>query len=140
MPAEDTFPKLLKRNCERWGDRKVAMRYKKFGIWWTYTWKDYYEQAKFFGLGLKSLGLGKGSKVSIMGDNAPEAFFAELGIQALGGIAVPFFTDVIPSELKYLIEHSDAIFSIADDQEQVDKFLQIKYELHQLKKGNLLGS
>lgn len=134
MKFEDTFPKLLKRNCERWGDKKVALRYKEFGIWGTYTWKDYYEKAKFFGLGLKSLGLEKGDKICIMGDNAPEAYFAEIGAQALGGVVVSFFTDTIASELKYLAKHSDSKFAIVDDQEQVDKFLQIKDELPELKK------
>ena len=75
MAIEDTFPKLLKRNGEKWGNKRVAMRNKKFGIWRPYTWEDYYEKAKFFGLGLKSLGLEKGDKVCIIGDNLPEAFF-----------------------------------------------------------------
>jgi len=134
MAGEDTFPKLLKRNCERWGDKKVALRFKDFGIWWPYTWKDYYEKAKLFGLGLKSLGLERGDKVSVIGDNAPEAFFAELGAQAVGGIEVGLYTDAIGLELKYLVEHSDTKFAVVDDQEQVDKFLQIRHELPQLTK------
>ncbi|MDY7036632.1 MAG: AMP-binding protein, partial [Thermodesulfobacteriota bacterium] len=82
----DTFPKLLKRNYEKYGDKKVAMRYKKFGIWKTYTYDDYYKKAKLFGLGIKSLGLERTDKVCLIGDNSPEAFIAELGVQALGGI------------------------------------------------------
>lgn len=132
--TEDTFPKLLKRNCERWGDTKVAIRYKKFGIWWPLTWKDYYEKAKFFALGLKRLGLEKGEKVCIIGDNVPEAFIGEIGSQGIGGVIVGLYTDATPSELKYLAAHSDSVFAVVDDQEQVDKFLLIKDELPRLQK------
>lgn len=130
----DTFPKLLKLNAQKWSDKNVATRYKKFGIWNTYTWKEYYEHAKHFGLGLKTLGLDRGDKVCIVGDNAPEGYFAELGIQALGGIMVGFYSDATPDELKYLAGHSDIKYAVCEDQEQVDKFLQIKDDLHHLKK------
>ena len=130
----DTFPKLLKRNYEKYGNKKVAMRYKQFGIWKTYTYDDYYKKAKLFGLGIKSLGLEKGDKVCLIGDNAPEAFIAELGVQALSGVILGLYTDAVPSELKYLLEHSDTVFAVVDNQEQVDKLLEIKEELPRLKK------
>jgi len=133
MTQSDTFPKLLKRNCDLWGD-KVAMRYKKFGIWGPYTWKQYYEESKYFGLGLTTLGLSRGHTIAIMGDNAPQAFFAELGAQGVGGIALGVYTDANSDELEYLAEHSDTTFAVVDDQEQVDKFLEIKDKLPKLKK------
>ena len=58
--AVETLPKLLKEKYEKYGDKKVAMRAKEFGIWHTYTWKDYYEKVKYFSLGLISLGLERG--------------------------------------------------------------------------------
>ncbi|HBF43721.1 MAG TPA: AMP-binding protein, partial [Desulfobacteraceae bacterium] len=134
MMGVDTFPKLLKFNSERWGNEKVAMRYKKFGVWGPCTWKQYYEESRSFGLGLLSLGLRRGETVGIIGDNSPEAFFTELGAQVVGGIVLGLYTDAISDELKYLAEHSDTVFAVVNDQEQVDKFLEIKDELPKLKK------
>jgi len=131
---EDTLPKLLKRNYEIYGDRKTAIRHKKFGIWRRYSWKDYYEKAEKFCLGLISLGLKKGDKVSIIGENEPELFWAELGIQAGGAIMVGIFTDCIPSEIKYYLTDSESHFVVAHDQEQVDKILSIKDEAPLLRK------
>src|SRR4030067_91106 len=73
LAQHDTFPKLLLRNAERLGDRKVAMREKEFGIWQEFTWKEYHEHVKSFSLGLTSLGLSPGDKVAIIGDNRPES-------------------------------------------------------------------
>ena len=121
--AVETLPKLLKEKYEKYGDKKVAMRVKEFGIWHTYTWKDYYEKVKYFSLGLISLGLERGDKVSILGDNKPQWYWAELATQSAGGVATGIFTDCMPNEVKYFVEHSDSKFVIAHDQEQVDKFL-----------------
>lgn len=131
---EDTFPKLLKRCYEKYGDRKVAMRKKDFGIWQAYTWKDYYEKVKYFSLGMISMGLQTGDKVSILGENDPEWYWANLAIQAAGGIVVGIFVDCMPPEVKYYAENSDSTFILAHDQEQVDKVLKIKDELPLIKK------
>ncbi len=123
MEALDTLPKLLKRNYEKYGDKKVALRVKDRGIWQRYTWKDYYEKVKYFSLGLVSLGLEPGDKVSILGENKPEWFWAELAVQAARGTVVGIYTDSLPVEIGYFVKHSDSKFVIAHDQEQVDKFL-----------------
>lgn len=132
--SEDTLPKLLKRNAEKYGDRKIAMRVKDRGIWQRFTWKDYYEKVKFFSLGLLSLGMEKGDKVAILGENKPEIFWAELGVQSAGGTAVDIYTDCTPPEVKFFVTDSDSKFVVAHDQEQVDKILQIKDDLRQVKK------
>ncbi|RJR30946.1 MAG: long-chain fatty acid--CoA ligase [Desulfobacteraceae bacterium] len=134
MAKSDTFPQLLRMNYEKYGRKKIAIRFKKFGIWKTCTWGDYYQNARLIGLGLKSIGLKKGDKVAVIGDNAPEGFFTELGVQALGAIMVGLYTDATPAELKYLVENADTRFVVADDQEQVDKFLEIREELPLLEK------
>jgi long-chain acyl-CoA synthetase len=131
---EDTLPKLLKKNAEKYGDRKIAMRVKDRGIWQRFTWKDYYEKVKYFSLGLVSLGMKRGDKVSILGENKPEIFWAELGVQAAGGTMVGIFTDCTPSEVKFYVADSDSTFVVAHDQEQVDKLLQIKADLPLVKK------
>lgn len=134
MVTADTLPKLLKCNYKKYGDRKVAMRVKEFGIWQSYTWKDYYEKVQYFSLGLISLGLEPGDKVSILGENKPQWYWAELATQAAGGAVVGIFTDCMPPEVKYFVIHSDSKFVVAHDQEQVDKLLKIKDELPLLKR------
>jgi len=132
--AENTLPKLLKKNAEKYGDRRNAMRVKDRGIWQRFTWKDYYENVKYFSLGLLSLGMKRGDKVSILGENKPEIFWAELGVQAVGGTMVGIFTDCTPPEVKFYVTDSDSTFVVAHDQEQVDKLLQIKEDLPLVKK------
>jgi len=110
------------------------MAMKRYGIWQRFTWREYYENVKFFSLGLISLGLKPGDVACIIGDNEPEWFWAEFGIQAAGGVTTGIFVDSIPSEVKYVASHSGASFAIANDQEQTDKFLEIKAELPNLKR------
>lgn len=130
----DTFPKLLKRNYEKWGEQKVAMRKKKLGIWREYTWQDYYQKVRYFSLGLIRLGFKRGDKLSILGDNDPEWFWAEAGAQAAKGAIAGIFADCLPDEVKYIVEHSDSKFVVCEDQEQVDKLLQIKDQIPLVKK------
>ena len=110
------------------------MRVKDRGIWQEYTWEDYYQKVRHFCLGLISLGLQKGDKVSILGENKPEWFWAELAVQSAGGAAVGIFTDCLPEEVKYYVEHSDSTFVVVHDQEQVDKLLEIKNDVPKVKK------
>jgi long-chain acyl-CoA synthetase len=130
----DTWPKVLKYNYEKYGDKQIAMRHKHYGIWQPYTWKDYYLNVKYLALGLLSLGFKPGDKVLIVGDNAPQWYFAELATQSNQGASVGVYSDLTPQELKYIAENSDARFAVVEDQEQVDKFLQIIDELPLLQK------
>src|SRR4030066_2113019 len=131
---ENTLPKLLKKNSEKYGERKIAMRVKDRGIWQQFTWKDYYENVKYFSLGLISLGIKRGDKISILGENKPEIFWAELAVQAAGGTAVDIYTDCSPHEVKFFVTDSDSIFVVAHDPEQGDKLLQIKEDLPLVKR------
>ncbi len=130
---ENTLPKLLKKNFMRYGDNKTAMRVKHNGIWKKYSWQDYYTKVKMLSLGLVSLGFKKGNKITILGENKPEWFWAELAAQAAGGTSVGVYPDCNPSEVKYFIEHSDSVFAVVHDQEQVDKLLEIKSQLINLR-------
>ncbi len=133
MEKRETIPQVIKSNRDRWSSR-TAMSMKMFGVWHRYSWQDYYENIKHFSLGMISLGLAHGDVVCIIGDNEPQWFWGEFAAQAAGGIATGIFVDSIPSEVKYVAEHSDAKFAIVNDQEQTDKFLEIKDELPLLKK------
>lgn len=132
MPA-DTLPKLLVQKYREYGDQKVAMRRKDFGIWMEYTWKDYYENTKYFSLGLMKLGLNPGDKTAILGENDPEWYWAALAVQAARATSVGIFADSIPAEVEYIVNHSDSVFIIAEDQEQIDKILGIKERIPKVK-------
>ena len=125
---------MLVRNAERFGDRRVALREKEFGIWQSVTWQQYLEHVRDFSLGLISLGLRPGEALGIIGDNRPEWVYAELAAQAAGAIPFGIFQDSILSEVAYIIDHSEAAMLVAEDQEQVDKILDLKEKLPRLKK------
>jgi long-chain acyl-CoA synthetase len=129
-----TIPKILQDRALKYGHHQIAMRKKDYGIWNEYTWQNVYEHVKNIANGLLSLGFEKGDKITIIGDNDPEWFWAEWAAQSLGGAAVGVYIDCIPSEVKFYIEHSDSTFVIARDQEQVDKILEIYDQLPKLKK------
>jgi len=124
----DTIPQIIISNSARW-DERTAMSMKMFGIWRRYSWREYCENVKLFSLGMISLGLGRGDVACIIGDNEPQWFWGEFAVQAAGGIATGAYVDSIPSEVKYIAEHSDAKFAIVNDQEQTDKLLEIKKDL-----------
>jgi len=128
-----TIPKLFLSQCKRYGKNKVAMREKEFGIWIPFTWQDYYNNVKYLSLGMMSLGLKKGDKVSMMGDNRPEGLWAEIAAMCAGAIGVWLFRDCMMDEVKYIIDHSDTVFFVGETQEEVDKALSIKDECPKLK-------
>jgi len=134
MSDENTLPKLFKRKCEFYGNRKIAMRKKDRGIWKSYTWSDYYQKVKFLSLFLIRMGLKPGDKVAIIGENSPEVYWAEMATLSARGAAVGIFSDCGPGEVKYFVNHADCTFIFAYDQEQVDKILEIKEEIPQVKK------
>ena len=121
----DTFPKLARANAQRLPDG-VAIREKDYGIWQSTTWADYLTQARAIALGLASLGLWRGDKVAIVGDNRPQLYWAVLATQALGGVPVPLYQDSIEKEMEYIVDHAEARFAIVEDQEQVDKLLALR--------------
>ncbi|MEW6487276.1 MAG: long-chain fatty acid--CoA ligase [Thermodesulfobacteriota bacterium] len=125
----DTLPKLLRHNAMKYGDGKVALREKEFGIWQPFTWKEYYEHVKYFCLGLVSMGLEKGDTISIIGDNRPEWVYAELAAQCAGAVGIGIYQDSILKEVSYIINHAASKFIVAEDQEQVDKVLDMGDEL-----------
>ena len=126
-----TFPRLVRENAQRRADR-VAIREKDYGIWQSYTWREYFEQGRLIALGLASLGFRRGDKVAIIGDNRPQLYWAVLGTQALGGIPVPLYQDGIEKEIAYILDHAEARFAIVEDQEQVDKLLHVRARCPQL--------
>ena len=120
----ETFPRLLLANATKLGER-AALREKDLGIWRETSWRRYAERVRDFSLGLVSLGLERGGKVAIIGDNRPEWIVAELAAQSAGAASVGIYQDSSLTEVAYVIDHCDAKFVVAEDQEQLDKILGI---------------
>ncbi len=133
----DTVVKLFARRCAEMGD-KTAHREKDLGIWQSYSWRDYWDHAKWLGLGLRALGLKRGEVVSILSEDRKEWLYADMGIQCVGGIASGVYTTDSASQLEYLLRDSDSRFLFVEDDEQLDKFLEIEDQAPQVKKVIIL--
>lgn len=129
----DTVPKAFAYTA-RQRPHDIAMRKKRLGIWQEYTWADSLQQVMDFSLGLITLGLQRGDKVAIIGENDPEFYWAQYAVQAAGGITIAIFTDANLQEMGYITKHSEAVFLLAHDQEQVDKALELRDDLPNIRK------
>ncbi len=127
----DTFPKLLLQNIQQFGD-KTAMREKALGIWQSWTWAEAGEEIFTLAAGLSKLGFETNDKIAIIGDNRPHLYWSMIAGQALGGIPVPMYQDSVAEEIKFVLSHAEARFAIVEDQEQVDKLLEVKTSLSKL--------
>ena len=128
----DTFPKLLIRNARIFAQRP-AMREKEYGIWQTWTWSEVHEEIRAYALGLQKLGLKRGDKLAIVGDNRPRLYWTAAAAQSLGAVPVPVYQDSVAEEMAYVFEHSEASFAVVENQEQVDKILQISETVDSIK-------
>ena len=128
MADPATLPRLLQRNARDLGDRP-AIREKDRGIWQSWTWREYEDHVRDFALGLAALGFQRGEKLSVIGDNRPRLYWAQVAAQALGGISAPVYQDSIAKELQYVWSHAEVAVIVAEDQEQVDKVVSLKHQL-----------
>ena len=121
----DTFPKVLLYNAGRRGDRP-AVREKDYGIWQSWTWSAVADEVRALACGLAALGFKPGDMLVIVGDNRPQLYWAMVAAQTLGGVPVPVYQDSVAAEIQYVVEHVGARFAVVEDQEQVDKLLEVK--------------
>lgn len=126
---EYTLPQILFRQAEGLGTTAIAIREKAYGVWKTITWKDYLHYTRQTALGLMALGLTRGENVCLILDNHPEWLFSELGVQSVGAVTVPLFTSAVAKELGHGLTRVKAKYVIVQDQEQVDKLLEIRDQL-----------
>ncbi len=131
-PYKTTLPRLLIKQAEERAD-KPALREKEWGVWQAVTWRDNLKITAEFACGLKEYGFGKGDIVILIGDNRPEWIWAELAIQALGGMALGLYQDSPAEEIEYIFALSECKLVVAEDQEQVDKILSFRDNLPHLK-------
>ena len=123
-----TVPAVFIKTVDRFEDR-VALREKEYGLWREITWKEFGRSVRWACLGMVALGLEKGQRVSIISENNPEWFIADLGVQSAGGITLGIYTTNSPFELKYIVEHSESRILHVQDEEQLDKVLEVREEL-----------
>jgi long-chain acyl-CoA synthetase len=127
-----TLPRLLLRNAKDFAKR-TAIREKDRGIWQSYTWTDYLEHVRDFALGLAALGFKRGDRLSVIGDNRPRLYWAQMAAQCLGGASVPVYQDSLGRELAYVWNDADVSVIVAEDQEQVDKVVALRSQLSHLR-------
>jgi long-chain acyl-CoA synthetase len=127
-----TLPQLLQRNAKDLGDRP-AIREKDRGIWQSSTWREYHDQVRDLALGLAALGFRRGDRLSVIGDNRPRLYWAQVAAQSVGGVPVPVYQDSIAKELAFVWNHAEVSVIVAEDQEQVDKVLALRAELPALR-------
>jgi len=130
---ELTIPQLLRWRVKSTGD-KVALREKDFGTWNCYSWDVYYDHVRKTGLGLHALGVQKGDAIALIGDNIPEMLFVAIGAQAIGAVSLAIYQTTMPDEIAQLLEYMKVSMVFCDDQEQVDKIVDIRKRVPGVKK------
>ena len=125
LSVHDTFPKLLMHHAKARPTRP-AIREKDLGIWQTWTWHDFAEEVRALACALASRGFVRGEHLAILGDNRPRVYAAMCAAQCLGGIPVPMYQDAVAAEMAFPIQNAEVRFAFAEDQEQVDKLLEIR--------------
>ncbi len=126
-PQLDTIPKLLLEHARTRADQP-AIREKDFGIWQTSTWSQVRDEVMALAGGLTALGLQPGDKLAIVGDNRPQLYWAMVAAQVVGGIPVPVYQDSVAEEMQYIFDHAAIRFAVVENQEQVDKLLEVQQE------------
>ncbi|MEP9379633.1 long-chain fatty acid--CoA ligase [Aquabacter sp. CN5-332] len=125
LAVHDTFPKLLELHASAHPD-DIWLREKDLGIWNSYTWKQVSERVRRMALGLEALGVKRGDVVALIGDNRPEWLMGEIAAHAAGAMSLGIYRDALGDEVAYLVTHSDVAVILAEDEEQVDKLLQLE--------------
>ena len=124
----NTIPRLVTHHARVRPDAP-AFREKEFGIWQSWTWRKSADEIDSLALGFLSLGLGEGDHIAIIGRNRPYLYWAMVAAQSVGAIPVPLYQDSVAEEMAYVIDHCSARFIVAQDQEQVDKIIEVKHKL-----------
>ncbi|MFN3611898.1 MAG: AMP-dependent synthetase/ligase [Stenotrophomonas sp.] len=128
---QTTFPRLLIQHASARPDAP-AMREKEYGIWQTTTWRQMLERVRHIAAGLHQLGLQRGEHLVVIGANRPSLYATMLAAQSLGAIPVPLYQDAVAAECVFPINNAEVRFVVVEDQEQVDKMLEIRPQCPQM--------
>ncbi len=126
-PGLDTFPRYLMHHAKL-RPQHPAMREKEYGIWQSYSWAEVAENVCAIAAGLAELGFRRGDRLAIVGDNRPRLYWSIMACQCLGGIPVMMYQDAVAQEMTYVLQDAEVRFAVVEDQEQVDKMLEIAGE------------
>ena len=129
--ALDTFPRLLIHHAQVRGG-KTAMREKDLGIWQSWTWTAVADEVRALACGLAEMGFQRGENLAIVGDNRPRMYMMMTAVQCLGGVPLPLYQDAVANEMLFVLLDAEVRFVFVEDQEQVDKVLEIQAQLPQL--------
>jgi len=128
----DTFPRLLVHHALA-RPNATAIREKDLGIWQSWTWQQMHVEVSQVAAGLMQAGLKRGEHLAIIGENRPRLYFTMIAVQCLGGIPVPMYQDAAAAEMVFVFENAEIQFAVVEDQEQVDKVLEIREKVPHLK-------
>lgn len=127
-----TVAALFAKRCKAKGDA-VAHREKDHGVWKSHSWADYYDHARWTGLGLMKLGVGRGDVVSILSEDRREWLYYDMGVMGIGAVASGIYTTDSAKQMAYLVNDSDSQVLFVENDEQLDKWLEVRGEMPGLK-------
>ena len=123
--SADTFPRLLQQHAHS-RPQATAIREKDLGIWQSWTWREMLHEVSEVAAGLMQAGFKRGEHLAIIGENRPRLYFTMTAVQCLGGIPVPMYQDAVAGEMGFVFDNAEIRYAVAEDQEQVDKVLEIR--------------
>lgn len=118
------FPTVFFEQAKKYGDR-VALRNKDFGVWRRISWRGYAAEVRLAAAALLSLGVGHGDRIAILGENRPEWLICDLAAMTIGAVTCGIYTTSAPEEVAYIVGHSETRVIFIENEEQIDKILQI---------------
>ncbi|MDH5857261.1 AMP-dependent synthetase/ligase [Lampropedia aestuarii] len=128
---ETTFPRLMLQHAQQ-RPQDPAIREKEYGIWQTWTWAEVATDVRALACGLAALGLTQGQNLALVSGNRPYAYMSFIAAQCLRAVPVPMYQDAVAAEMAYVVADGQAKIAFAEDQEQVDKLLEIRETYPQL--------
>ena len=128
---ENTFPRLMLEHA-RQRPQAPALREKEYGIWQTLTWQQLADLVRALAAGLHAAGLRRGQHLVVIGENRPRLYASMLAAQSLGAVPVPLYQDAVAAEFVYPLNNAEVAFAVVEDQEQLDKLIEIRQQCPQL--------
>ena len=129
--SADTFPRLLVQHANE-RPNATAIREKDLGIWQSWTWRQMLQEVSEVAAGLMKAGFKRGAHLAIIGENRPRLYFTMTAVQCLGGIPVPMYQDAVAAEMAFVFDDAEIAFAVVEDQEQVDKVLDVREKVPRL--------
>lgn len=131
--GHDTPSRVFRVRATKWPDRP-ALRHKLRGLWQTLTWHEYYTRARAFGLALRDLGVQRGEVIAVLAENRPEWLIADMGAQCMGIVGNGIYPTASPEQLRYILQNSGCRLLVVENQEQLEKALEVRAECPELRR------